>query len=96
MKFLDYTDVLEMDRNTWVSVSESVPPPGIEVLVYMPSKKEPIPGYIYHRVTALSTRIPYEGSTDYSWDNRYGGGNCHLASTITHWKPLPNGPDEPQ
>lgn len=93
MILLTWQELINMDRDVWVSVSESLPPCGMEVLVYLPNKDEPSPGYTYHHVTALSRRIPYEGAKEYSWDNSYPGkGNCHLSKSVTYWKPLPRGP----
>jgi len=92
MKRLTWQEVVAMDEE-WVSVKDALPPCGMEVLVYMPDKDEPTPGYTYHRVTALARKIPFEGSAEYYWDNRYPGiENYHLSMCISHWRRLPVGP----
>lgn len=72
----------------WISVEEALPPLGLEVLVYVPSKIE----NGRSPVTALSRYIRYEGATTFHWDNNYGGSNIHLSTSVTHWAFMPKAP----
>lgn len=76
---------LKKDSQKWISVEDSLPEIGEEVLVYCPYKidkgKNP--------VTALARYVKHEGAIDYYWDNKYGGANTHLSDGITHWMKLP-------
>jgi hypothetical protein len=71
----------------WRSVEDELPKYGEQVLVYRPD--------IEPSVTALArySGINRGPNTPYYWDNRYGGSNINLPEAVTHWAPMPSGPD---
>lgn len=81
---------LAFQQSNWISVNDQLPPIGQEVLVYVPSKIE----RDRNPVTSLVRLIRHEAARDFYWDNNYGGSNIHLQESVTHWAPLPNGPEE--
>lgn len=83
-----YRDDVEKLIPKWLSVEDSLPPLGLEVLAYVPSRKE----MGRNPVTALARYIRYEGAEDFYWDNNYGGSNIHLSTSVTHWMPLSEPP----
>jgi len=87
LKLYTYEE-MEKLKETWISVKDALPPPGLEVIVRKHEKE--------HRknITALARYIRYEGcdeDTDYWWDNKYpGNGNTHTPNGVTHWRPMPS------
>lgn len=76
------------ESSAWISVADSLPAIGREVLVYVPSKIE----MGRNPVTALIRLIRHEAASDFYWDNNYGGSNIHLPESVTYWMPLPEPP----
>ena len=90
MKIYDYEEIKSVPEE-WISVAEALPPIGIEVIVYCPGEIE----RGRNPVTALCRYIRHEGAIDYYWDNNYPGNeNCHLAKSVTMWRPMPPTPQE--
>ena len=87
MKLYTYQEIDKLNES-WVSVKDALPPPGVEVIVYKPESEHP-----HNKITALARYIRYEGcneALDYWWDNRYPGhGNMNLPESITHWRLMP-------
>lgn len=78
------TDFERFKGEGWISVEDRLPEVGEEVNVLTTKRK----------VTSLSRFIPYEGSEEYYWDNRYPGkGNTHLSRAVVKWQPLPKPPE---
>jgi len=70
----------------WIDVNDELPEIGEEVNVFT----------VKGIVTSLCRYIRHEGSLNFYWDNRYGGGCVHVQNSITHWMPLPEPPKTTQ
>lgn len=71
----------------WRSVEDELPQYGEEVLVYRPDLEPHVTALARYSGINRGPEIPYY------WDNRYGGSNTNLHEAVTHWAPLPDGPD---
>lgn len=67
----------------WVACKDRLPDIGDLVIVYTPK--------LDRKVKALMRLIPYEGATEFFWDD-YRGGATHVQEAVTHWMPLPKPP----
>jgi len=77
---LSIIDQLQANQR-WIPVGEMLPEIGSAVLVYTPRSE-------HRKVKALMRLIRYEGSSEFYWDNIYGGGWIHTQEAVTHWRPL--------
>ena len=66
----------------WISVNDSLPDWGEHVLVYISKDQE-------QRVAWVT-----EESYGFAWRQYYGWTNTFEVEDVTHWRPLPEAPEE--
>ncbi len=82
-KLLEYVEELESRLPRWISVGERLPVDGEKVLVYTPG------------LGMVVLRFELDGSeTITPWGTGFYNIECVWVEGVTHWMPLPKGPEE--